>query len=85
MNVDPEQPFKMIYSLFEHEYLGYIFESFVVQLDSKGKLTFSHQNISSINAAEFDSGLDDNDYQLIKIMDSMQQDKIVQHFVKKED
>ena len=83
MNVAPEQPFKLIYSLFEHEYLGYIFESFVVQLDSKGQLTFSHQNISSKNAAEFNSGLDENDYKLIKIMDSMQQDKVIQHFVKK--
>lgn len=83
MKVAPEQPFKLIYSLFEHEYLGYIFESFVIQLDGKGQLTFSHQNISSKNAAEFNSGLDENDYKLIKIMDSMQQDKVIQHFVKK--
>ena len=83
MKVAPEQPFQLIYSLFEHEYLGFIFESFVVQLDAKGQLTFSHQNISSKNAKEFHTGLDDDDYQLIKIMDSMQQDKIVQHFTKK--
>lgn len=83
MKVAPEQPFKLIYSLFDHEYLGYIFESFVIQLDGKGQLTFSHQNISSKNAAEFNSGLDENDYKLIKIMDSMQQDKVIQHFTKK--
>lgn len=83
MTVAPEQPFKLIYSLFDHEYMGYIFESFVVQLDSKGQLTYSHQNISSKNAAEFNSGLDENDYQLIKIMDSMQQDKVIKHFTKK--
>ncbi len=83
MKVAPEQPFKLIYSLFQHEYLGFIFESFVVQLDGKGQLTFSHQNISSKNAQEFDRELDENDFQLIKIMDSMQQDKIVQHFTKK--
>ena len=83
MKVAPEQPFQLIYSLFEHEYLGFIFESFVVQLDAKGQLTFSHQNISSKNAQEFHTGLDEDDYQLIKIMDSMQQDKIVQHFTKK--
>ena len=83
MKVAPEQPFKLIYSLFQHEYLGYIFESFVVQLDAKGQLTFSHQNISAKNASEFHTGLDDNDYELIELMDSMQQDKIIQHFVKK--
>ena len=83
MKVAPEQPFQLIYSLFEHEYLGYIFESFVIQLDQKGQLTFSNQNISSKNASEFHSGLDENDYQLIRLMDSMQQDKVVQHFTKK--
>ncbi len=83
MKVAPEQPFELIYSLFQHEYLGYIFESFVVQLDAKNQLTFSNQNISSKNAPEFHEGLDDNDYELIRLMDSMQQDKVIQHFVKK--
>ena len=76
MKVSPDQPFKLIYSLFQHEYLGYILESFVVKLDAKGNLTFSHQNISSKNAKEFASGLDEADYELIKYMDSMQQDQI---------
>ncbi|MCR9251903.1 MAG: DEAD/DEAH box helicase [bacterium] len=83
MNVSPDRPFQLIYSLFEHEYLGYLFESFVIQLDEKNRLTFSHQNISSKNAAEFASGLDDADYELIKMMDSMQQEVVVQHFQKK--
>jgi len=83
MNVSPTNPFQLIYTLFEHEYLGYIFESFVIQKDDEGRLTFSHQNISSKNAKEFDSGLDENDYQLIKLMDSMQQDVVSRHFNKK--
>lgn len=83
MNVSPERPFQIIYSLFEHEYLGYLFESFVVQLDEKERLTFSHQNISSKNAKEFACGLDDEDYELIKLMDSMQQDAVVLHFQKR--
>ncbi|MEL6557789.1 MAG: DEAD/DEAH box helicase [Bacteroidota bacterium] len=83
MNVSPERPFQIIYSLFEHEYLGYLFESFVVQLDEKGRLTFSHQNISSKNAKEFACGLDEQDYELIKLMDSMQQDAVVLHFQKR--
>ncbi len=83
MNVSPVKPFQLIYTLFEHEYLGYLFESFVIQKDEEGRLTFSHQNISAKNAREFDSGLDENDYQLIKLMDSMQQDVVVRHFNKK--
>jgi SNF2 family DNA or RNA helicase len=80
MKVSASQPFQIIYSLYQHEYLGFIFESYIVHLDEKGKLTYQHQNISSKNAREFSKGLDDRDYELIEIMDSMQQDVIVKKF-----
>jgi SNF2 family DNA or RNA helicase len=83
MKVSTAKPFQIIYSLFEHEYLGYLFESFVVQLDEKKRLTFAHQNISSKNAFEFADGLDDKDFELIKMMDSMQQEAVIKHFYKK--
>jgi SNF2 family DNA or RNA helicase len=83
MNVSTAQPFQIIYSVFQHEYLGYLLESFVVQLDAKGKLTLKSQNISSKNADEFSTGLDDNDFQLIRLMDSIQQDAIIKRFYHK--
>lgn len=83
MKVSPDQPFQLIYSLFEHEYLGYLFESFVVQRNEKGGLTYSNQNISAQNAREFDTGLDENDYQMIALMDEMQQKAVFNHFHKK--
>jgi SNF2 family DNA or RNA helicase len=83
MNVSPEKPFEIIYSLFQHEYLGLMFESFAVQLDAKGRLSFSHQNISSLNAAEFGKEMNENDFELIKLMDSMQQEPVVNHFHKR--
>ncbi|WP_109831272.1 DEAD/DEAH box helicase [Reichenbachiella versicolor] len=83
MKVSPNIPFQLIYTLFEHPYLGYLFESFVIQLNEQGNLTFSHQNISSANAEEFSSGLDEKDYELIKTMDSMQPDVVVKKFEKK--
>ncbi len=83
MNVSPSKPFKLIYSLFQHECLGYLFESFVVQLDEKGRYSLASQNISFKNAKEFAEGLDEVDYELIKTMDSMQQDAVVNHFHKK--
>lgn len=83
MKVSTEQPFELIYSLYEHPYLGYLFESFVVQKDEKGRLTFQHQNISSDNAREFGSQMDDNDFELIRLMDSMQQKAIVKKFSKR--
>ncbi len=83
MKVSASQPFQIIYSLYQHEYLGYQFESFVVHLDDKGKLTLQHQNISAKNAPEFANGLDNTDYELIDLMDSMQQDAVAKHFNKK--
>lgn len=83
MKVSTAEPFQLIYSLYEHEYLGYLFESFVIQLDEKGRLTLLHQNISSKNAREFAEGLDDRDYELIKLMDEIQQEAIVLKFYKK--
>jgi SNF2 family DNA or RNA helicase len=83
MKVSPEQPFQIVYSLYEHEYLGILFESFVVQLNDKGALSYMHQNISAQNAKEFDAGLDENDYELIKIMDEIQQVAVVNKFQKK--
>ena len=80
MKVSISKPFKLIYSLYAHEYLGYLFESFVVQLDDAGQLSFLHQNISSKNAPEFSTGLDETDYELISLMDSMQQDVVIKHF-----
>lgn len=84
MKVSTSQPFQIIYSVFQHEYLGYLMESFVIQLDDRGRLSYLNQNISSKNAREFATGLDDKDYELIKIMDSMQQEAVIKHFVKKQ-
>jgi SNF2 family DNA or RNA helicase len=82
MKVSTTNPFRIIYSLFEHEYLGYLLESFVVQLDNKQKLTLQHQNISAQNASEFAKGLDEKDYKLIELMDTIQQEVVIRKFHK---
>lgn len=83
MIVHSDQPFEIVYSIFSHEYLGLLFESFAVQLDDRGRLSLAYQNISSSNAPEFDSGMDKSDYELIKLMDSMQPEVVVKPYMKK--
>jgi SNF2 family DNA or RNA helicase len=80
MKVSAAQPFQIIYSLYQHEFMGFIFESFIIHLDEKGKLTYQHQNISSKNAREFTKGLDSRDFELIELMDKMHQDVILKKF-----
>jgi SNF2 family DNA or RNA helicase len=84
MKVSAAQPFQIIYSLYQHEFLGYIFESFIVHLDEKGKLTYQHQSISAKNAREFSKGLDTRDYELIDLMDKMNQEVILKKFSAKQ-
>lgn len=80
MQVSPQKPFKIVYSLFQHEYLGYLFESFAVQLDDNGRLSLQSQNISFKNAKDFEQGMDDADKKLVKLIDETQQDAIFKKF-----
>ena len=82
MKVSTSIPFQIVYSIYNHEYLGYLIESFVVRKNDKGKLTLQNQNISYANAFEFASGLDETDFKLIKLMDRIQQETIINKFSK---
>ena len=76
MKVSTTQPFQIIYSIYEHQYLGIIFEPYVVQINSLGKLTYQHQSVSIKNAEEFKNGLDNIDNELVKLMENIQPEKI---------
>lgn len=80
MKVSIDKPFQIVYSLYEHEYLGYLFESYVVQQDDQLRLTLLHQNISAQNAKEFAKALDEKDYEIIDIIDSMNQQAVIRNF-----
>lgn len=80
MKVSTQQPFQMVYSLYEHEYIGFVFEAFVVQINTKGELTLQNQSVSSKNIKEFSERLDDTDFELVKLIESLQQDTILKKF-----
>jgi SNF2 family DNA or RNA helicase len=83
MKVNPSKPFEFVYSLFEHQYLGYMFESFAIQLSDTGEKTLTFQNVSSKNAQEFKNGLDETDFKLIYIMDETEQENVIKKFYNK--
>ncbi len=80
MKVDPNKPFKMVYPIYSHNLMGYLIESYVVQVTDTGRLSFLYQNISSKNKDEFRHGLDETDLQLIDLTDVIQQDTIFKKF-----
>lgn len=83
MKISAQNPFKPVYSLYQHEYLGFLFESFIVELDQEERLSLKHQNISAQSAEEFRTGLDADDFQLIRLMDEMHQETIIKKFYHK--
>lgn len=83
MKVSTTQPFQIIYSLFEHELLGFLFECYIVQVNTLGNLTLQHQNVSLKSAKEFSAGLDEKDFELIKLMDAIQPEAIYHKFGEK--
>lgn len=83
MKVHPDSPFKIVFPLFYHNFLGYLFESYVVQLDPDGGFSLLYQNISTLNYKEFAHGLDATDIELIHLTDGMQQEAIFQQYCKK--
>jgi superfamily II DNA or RNA helicase len=80
MKVAPSQPFQIVYSLLNHEFLGYLIEAFVVQRNSRGELTLLNQTLSTQNVDEFAKELDERDFELVRLIDSIQQDTIVKKF-----
>ncbi|MBT2556954.1 DEAD/DEAH box helicase family protein [Hymenobacter sp. ISL-91] len=80
MKVSTTEPFQIVYSLLEHEYLGYLFESYVVQRNERGQLTLLHQTVSAKNAAEFAAGLDATDFELVALTDQISQDAVIKEF-----
>jgi SNF2 family DNA or RNA helicase len=80
MKVSPTQPFQIVYSLLEHEFLGYLVEAFVVQRNSRGELTLLNQTLSTQNVGEFAHGLDERDFELVRLIESIQQDIILKKY-----
>ncbi len=83
MIVSPSEPFKLVFSLYEHEYLGYLIESYVAQLDAKGQVSYKTQNISTVNFDDFKEQLHPEDRELVLWTDAIQQDEILKKFNQK--
>lgn len=81
--VDHKLPFKLIYSLGQHPYLGYLIEPHVVQLSTNGSYSLSYKRIFTNTIGDFASALDDSDHQIIKLLDEIEQTHIIKAFNKK--
>ncbi len=83
IRVDNNRPCKLVYSICKHEYLGYILEPHIVQLNAQGNLLLTHQRLFSATASEFSKFLEEDDYPLLKRLDQSDQEFLIREYTKK--
>lgn len=83
LRVDSSLPCQIVYSLCKHQYLGYLIEPHMVQLNPQGDFSLTYQRLFTHTAKEFANHLTDVDLKLIKILDETEQDLVIKKFHKK--
>ncbi len=78
--IDSSKKFKVVYSIYNHEFLGCLFSSHVVQLLENGNLSLAHQALMPENMAQFDHMLDDADRKIVRHLDKLTNDEVVKKF-----
>ncbi len=83
LRVDSSKPCKIVYALCKHDFLGYLIEPHMVQLNPQGDFSLTHQRIFSHTAGEFSKHLTETDLKMVKILDEVEQDHIIKKYHKK--
>ncbi|MDB5138621.1 MAG: helicase [Mucilaginibacter sp.] len=83
LRVDSSKPCQIIYAIARHEYLSYVIEPHVVQLNPNGEFSLTHQRVFSNTAKEFASCIDDVDLKLVKILEEIEQGNLIKKYYKK--
>ncbi|ADY53595.1 SNF2-related protein [Pseudopedobacter saltans DSM 12145] len=83
LRVDSHKPCQLVYSLAKHDFLGYLIEPHIVQLNPNGSFSLTHQRIFSNTAEEFKKHITEEDFKIIKILDGLEQGAIIKKIYKK--
>lgn len=84
LRVDSTKSFKIVYALCKHDFLGYLIEPHIVQLNPQGDFSLTYQRIFSHTADEFARHLSEADLKIIKMLDEIEQDFIIKRYYKKQ-
>lgn len=83
LRIDTQKPHTLVYSLCQHEFLGYLIEPHIVQLNPNGEFSLTYQRIFSNTALEYASALDNSDLKIIKLLDELEQTELIKKMYKK--
>ncbi|MEM6269280.1 MAG: SNF2-related protein [Bacteroidota bacterium] len=81
--IDAEKPFRPVYSIFRHEFLGCLVSSHVVQELENGRLSLRHQGLNPNNFDQFISQLDADDRRLVNLIAKLNIKSMVKKFAPK--
>jgi len=81
--IDTTLPYKLIYSLGKHPYLGYLIEPHIVQLNANGSLSLSYKRVFTNTVDEFAKVLDEQDLKIINLLDEIEQTHVIKKYHKK--
>jgi superfamily II DNA or RNA helicase len=83
LRVDSSKPCQLIYAIAKHEYLSFVIEPHIVQLNPNGEFSLTHQRLFSNTAKEFIHCIDETDLKLVKILEEIEQGNLIKKFYKK--
>ena len=83
LRVDSTKPCKIVYAICKHDFLGYLIEPHIVQLNPDNSFSLTYQRLFTITAKEFAHILDETDHRLIKLMEEMEQSHVIKRYHKK--
>ncbi|WP_134091466.1 DEAD/DEAH box helicase [Olivibacter sp. XZL3] len=83
LRIDTHKPYTLVYSLCQHEFLGYLIEPHIVQLNPNGEFSLTYQRIFSNTANEYIAALEESDLKIIKLLDELDQSELIKKMHKK--
>ncbi|MFN4972274.1 MAG: DEAD/DEAH box helicase [Bacteroidota bacterium] len=70
------QPFALVYTFVNHKYLGYLLQPHVVQKNSNGNFTLTHQRVYAKTTEYFGEHISPSDLKIISILDKLDENLI---------
>jgi len=83
LRIDTQKPHTLVYSLCQHEFLGYLIEPHIVQLNPNGEFSLTYQRIFSNTASEYAAAMEESDLKIIKLLDELEQSELIKKMHKK--
>lgn len=73
----------MVYTLLKHNHFGYVIEPHVVQINTLGNYTLTHQKVFNTTIDYYEKRVDDVDRKLVALLGELDQEVIVKKFYTK--